>query len=101
VASPEPLLTGRVVVRLLGPDGVAAPLGWLRSRDGTRALAVPLAGGAPVPLPAGDWRLEFRHRLTGVAGLPDLSRQGSAADEVATWAFGVGDGPVELVDPEA
>jgi hypothetical protein len=101
VASPEPLFTGRVLVRLLDSDGAAAPLGWLRGRDGTRALAVPLAGGAPVPLPAGDWRLEFRHRLTGVPGLPDLSRQGSDADEVASWAFTVGAGPVALVDPEA
>lgn len=101
VASPEPLFTGRMVVRLLDPDGAEAPLGWLRARDGTRALAVPLAGGAPVPLPAGDWRLEFRYRLAGVAGLPDLTRQGSAADEVASWAFTVGDAPVVLVDPEA
>lgn len=101
VASPEPLFMARVSVRLLDPDGAEAPLGWLRSRDGTRALAVPLAGGAPAPQPAGDWRLDFRHRLTGVAGLPDLSRQGNTADEVATWAFTVGDAPGPLVDPEA
>ncbi len=100
-ASPEPLFTGRAVVRLLDPDGAEAPLGWLRSRDGTRGLALPLAGGTPVPLSVGDWRLEFRYRLTGVAGLPDLARGGEAADEVATWAFTVADGPTRLLDPEA
>jgi hypothetical protein len=101
IVSPEPLFTDRVSVRLLDPDGVEVPLGWLRSRDGARALAVPLTGGSPVPLPMGAWRLEFRHRLTGVLGLPDLSRQGNSADESATWAFTVAAAPDRLVDLEA
>jgi hypothetical protein len=59
------------------------------------------SAGQPVPLGPGQYRLEATYRLTGVAGLPDLSRQGDATDETATWPFTVPTTPEPIVDPEA
>jgi hypothetical protein len=74
----------------------------VRSRDGTQALLVPVdSAGQPTPLVAGSYRLDFMFRLTGVAGLPDLSRQGSTADETGSWPFTVPAVPDPIIDPEA
>jgi hypothetical protein len=54
-----------------------------------------------VRLAPGAYRLEFTYRLTGVAGLPDLSRQGDSSDESGTWSFTVPATPDPIVDPEA
>jgi hypothetical protein len=108
IVSPEPLLQERTVLLLhrLTAESIwrEEPVRLLRSRDGTRALVVPVTATMPwslVSLPAGDYRLELRYRLTGVTGLPNLTRQNEATDEVGTWAFQVGDAPARLVDAEA
>jgi len=78
------------------------PYRLVRSLDGTRALLVPVdAAGQPVPLAAGSYRADFVFKLTGVSGLPDLSRQGDTSDESASWSFTVPATPDPLVDPEA
>jgi hypothetical protein len=118
VASPEPLfasartaltLKRRVVHFVLTPFGRRPIVSWvavahrlLRSIDGTRALLVPVdAAGQPVRLHAGTYRAEFVYALTGVPGLPDLSRQGETSNEAATWNLTVPATPDSLVDPEA
>lgn len=118
VASPEPLLAGERTVLALtrrkvgmvptpaGPQvsvtWVAVPHRLVRSLDGTRALLVALdPAGQPVPLPTGAYRLAATYRLAGVAGLPDLTRQGDGSDETAVWEFSLPDTPSPIVDPEA
>jgi hypothetical protein len=107
IISPEPLLSERTVLRLVrhSEDGtwVEQPFGLLRSRDGTRALLVSIDSAAPttpIALPAGDYRLELVYRLSGVPGLPDLTRQGIIDDELAIWPFAVETAPIRLVNPE-
>lgn len=99
--SPEPMFVDRVTMRLLAADETEQPVRVLRSRDGTRALLVPQLAGVPVPLPTGTWHLRLRHRLTGVAGQPDLARQGNTADEIVILPFDVPPTPLRLVNPEA
>ncbi len=118
IASPEPLLasdrTGMVLKRkvsqfVLTPAGPRLVVTWrqighrlARSLDGTLALAFPVdSAGQPVPLAPGTYRLEFTYRLSGVDGLPDLSRQGDGTDEFHTWGFTVPAAPAPIVDPEA
>ena len=118
VVSPEPLfatdriqvaLKRRTVQIILTPTGPSTVVTWIdvrhrlvRGLDGTRAVIVPVdPADAPIRLAAGLYRLEATYRLTGVAGLPDLSRQGDASDESATWAFSVPVTPSLIVDPEA
>lgn len=117
-ASPEPLfasertvLTLQRKVTALDPNGGPPVVSWhpvahrlLCSRDGARALLVPLAtggGGGPAALAAGELRIDFTFRLTGVAGLPDLTRQGAASDETGSWPLIVPATPSPIVDPEA
>ncbi|MCD2441545.1 hypothetical protein LQ757_04555 [Agromyces sp. SYSU K20354] len=124
IASPEPLfasertefaLERKTIQVVLGPTGPNGPTGpttivtWrpvahrlVRSADGTRSWVVPVdTAGQPVAFPTGSYRLRATHRLTGVPGLPDLSRQGDPTDEVAIWSFLVPGAPTDLVDPEA
>lgn len=118
IAGPEPLFaTDRTVLALrrrttrivLTPTGPRVVVTWrevphrlVRSQDGTRAVLVAVdPAGQPVRLAAGSYRLEATYRLTGVAGLPDLSRQGDSSDELATWTFAVPVIPSPIVDPEA
>jgi hypothetical protein len=118
LVGPEPLFaTERTVLTLrrkrvrivLSPTGPRTVITWLevshrliRSVDGTRALLVAVdAAGQPVPLAPGQYRLEATYRLTGIPGLPDLSRQGDTTDETATWPFAVPTTPDPIVDPEA
>ena len=98
--------TTRIVLTPTGPRRVVT---WrevahrlVRSVDGARALLVAVdPAGQPVRLAVGSYRLEATYRLTGVADLPDLSRQGDSSDESATWAFVVPVTPAPIVDPEA
>jgi hypothetical protein len=116
--SPEPLFaTDRTALALKRkrrrivptPSGVSIVVAWLdvryqlvRSLDGTRALLIPVdAAGQPIPLAAGEYRLEATYRLSGIAGLPDLTRQGDGSDESATWSLVVPATPTPIVDPEA
>jgi hypothetical protein len=118
VASPEPLFaTPRTVLALerrrrrivLTPSGPQVVVSWVevahrlvRALDGTRALLVPVdPAGQPMVLVAGQYRLKATYRLTGVAGLADLSRQGDPSDESAVWDFTVPVVPSPIVDPEA
>jgi hypothetical protein len=118
VVSPEPLFaTERTELALrrkrvrivMTPSGPRTTVTWpavahrlVRSQDGARALLVGVdPAGQPVALAPGSYRLEARYRLTGVAGLPDLSRQGDSSDETATWPFTVPASPSPLVDAEA
>jgi len=118
VVSPEPVfgsertvlaLKRRVTRFIFTPTGRRPVVSWrdvpyrlVRSLDGTRALLVPVdAAGQPVPLAAGSYRADFVFKLTGVSGLPDLSRQGDTSDESASWSFTVPATPDPLVDPEA
>jgi hypothetical protein len=118
IVSPEPVFaTDRTVLALkrktirivLTPFGPRTVVTWrdvahrlVRSLDGTRALLIAVdPAGQPIRLAAGSYRLEAAYRLTGVAGLPDLSRQGESSDESATWAFVVPVTPSPIVDPEA
>jgi len=118
LASPEPLFASdrtvlvlkRKVTRFIFTPAGRRPvvtwrevaLGLVRSLDGARAVAVPVdTSGQPVRLAPGAYRLEFTYRLTGVAGLPDLSRQGDSSDESGTWGFTVPATPDPIVDPEA
>jgi hypothetical protein len=88
---PNPLVTWHDVARRL-----------VRSLDGTRVIVIPVDGaGHPMPLAPGSYRLRFTFRLTGVADLPDLSRQGNIADESGTWNVTVPTTPDPIVDPEA
>jgi hypothetical protein len=57
--------------------------------------------GQPVPLVPGQYRLEATYRLSGLAGLPDLTRQGDTTDETGSWPFAVPTTPDPIVDPEA
>lgn len=115
-ASPDPLFasertvaTLRRRVTALDPGGGPPVVSWLpvaqrllRSLDGTRALSVPIgAGGQPAALVAGEHRFDFTYRLTAVAGLPDLSRQGESSDETGSWPLAVPAAPGAIVDPEA
>lgn len=112
-ASPEPLFASERTVLVLRRKAILfsfpPQLSWhevacriVRSLDGTRALVVPVdAAGQPVRLPTGSYRFEFSYRLSGVDGLPDLSRQGDATDEPGAWAFVVPATPEPIVDPEA
>jgi hypothetical protein len=118
LVGPEPLFaTDRTVITLrrrrvrivLTPMGPRTIISWpevshrlVRSLDGTRAVLVAVdPAGQPVPLAPGQYRLEATYRLTGVAALPDLSRQGDTTDETATWPFAVPTTPDPIVDPEA
>jgi hypothetical protein len=118
VVTPEPLFADERTVLALErkqvtivhtPAGPQLMVTWVdvphrlvRSLDGTRALLVPVDLAAqPVRFPTGSYRLEATYRLTGVAGLPDLSRQGDSSDESAVWAFTVPVAPSLVVDPEA
>jgi hypothetical protein len=118
LVSPEPLFaTDRLVITfrrkrvriVLTPIGPRTIVSWpdvahrlVRSGDGTRALLVAVdPAGQPVRLAPGSYRLETTYRLTGVAGLPDLSRQGDSSDEAATWTFALPVTPSPIVDPEA
>jgi hypothetical protein len=118
LVSPEPLFASdrtvlvlkRKVTRFIfTPAGRRPVVTWrevalrlVRSLDGARAVAVPVGtSGQPVRLAPGAYRLEFTYRLTGVAGLPDLSRQGETTDETGTWSFAVPATPDPIVDPEA
>jgi hypothetical protein len=118
IVGPEPLFaterTGITLRRrttriVLSPTGPRTVVTWrevahrlVRSVDGARALLVPVdPASQPVRLAAGSYRLEATYRLTGVDGLPDLSRQGDSSDESATWAFVVPVTPTAIVDPEA
>ena len=118
IASPEPLFASdrtvlalkRKVTRFIfTPAGRRPVVSWrevthrlVRSLDGARALAIPVdAAGQPVRLVPGSYRLELTFRLTGVDGLPDLSRQGDSTDESGTWSFTVPVAPEPIVDPEA
>jgi hypothetical protein len=115
---PEPLFASdrtvlvikrRTVRFVFGPFGRRPVVTWrpvahrlVRSLDGVRAVAVPVdTSGAPVPLAAGSYRLEFTYQLNGVDGLPDLMRQGDDSDETSTWPFTVPAVPDPLVDPSA
>ncbi len=117
-ASPEPMfasdrtvlaLKRRVTRFVFTPAGRRPVVSWrdvmhriVRSLDGARALVVPVdAAGQPVRLAAGSYRIDFTFRLTGVADLPDLSRQGDTSDEVGAWSFSVPAVPNPIVDPEA
>ena len=117
-ASPEPLfasarteltLKRRVVHFVLTPFGRRPIVSWLdvphrlvRSIDGARALLVPVdAAGQPVRLAPGTYRADFVFRVTGVPGLPDVSRQGETSNETASWTLSVPLTPDPLVDPEA
>ena len=114
-ASPEPLfasdrtlLTLRRKVTAADPGGGPPTVSWvpvaqrlLRSRDGARALLIPVGSSGPAALAAGDYKLDFTFRLTGVAGLPDLSRQGEITDETGSWPLTVPAAPGAIVDPEA
>ncbi|HYH44205.1 MAG TPA: hypothetical protein VEG34_00835, partial [Thermoanaerobaculia bacterium] len=117
-AGPEPLFASdRTVLTLQqkvtadDPGGGPPVVSWqpvahrlLRSRDGARALLIPtgpVGPNGPVALPAGEYRLDFTFRLTGVAGLPDLGRQGATTDETGSWTLAVPAAPGTLVDPEA
>lgn len=118
-ASPEPLfasdrttlaLKRKVTTFVFTPDAHRVPVvSWhavagrlVRSLDGTRALLVPVdAAGQPVRLATGNYRFDLAFRLTGVGGLPDLSRQGDTADETGSWSFTVPATPDPIVDPEA
>ncbi len=96
----------RIVLTPLGPQTVVTwpPVAHrlVRSLDGARALLVAVdPAGQPLPLAAGMYRLEAEYRLTGVVGLPDLSRQGDGSDETATWPFTMPVTPTSIVDPEA
>ena len=118
VVSPEPIFASertvltlkRKVTRFIfTPAGRRPIVTWrevamrlVRSLDGARAVAVPVDNsGQPVRLGPGTYRLEFTYRLTGVAGLPDLSRQGDTSDETGVWNFAVPVVPDPIVDPEA
>src|SRR4029077_9101368 len=117
-ASPEPLFASertvlalkRKVTRFIFTPsgrrpGVArgdAAHRLVRSLAGARALVIPVdAPGQPVHVAPGSYRFEFTFRLTGVADLPDLSRQGDTTDESGTWSFTVPETPEPIVDPEA
>jgi hypothetical protein len=117
-ASPEPLfasartvltLKRRVVRFVLTPFGRRPIVSWVdvahrlvRSVDGARALLVPVdTAGQPMRLAAGTYRADFVFTVTGVPGLPDLSRQGETSNETASWNFTVPATPDPLVDPEA
>jgi hypothetical protein len=118
VASPEPLLGDErtrieltrskveIVVTPTGPmptvTWVSVPQRLVRSLDGTRAVLIGVdPGGQPVPLPTGSYRLTATYRLAGVAGLPDLSRQGDGSDESGVWEFAIPTTPSPIVDPGA
>jgi hypothetical protein len=118
IVSPEPLfatertllaLKRKMIRIILTPSGPRPTVTWLevphrtvRSLDGTRALLIAVdPAGQPVRLAAGTHRLEATYHLTGVAGLPDLSRQGDSSDESATWTFDIPLTPAPIVDPEA
>jgi hypothetical protein len=118
LVGPEPLFaTDRTVLTLrrkrirlvVTPIGPRTVITWpevhhrlVRSIDGARAMLVPVdAAGEPVALGPGQYRLEATYRLTGVEGLPDLSRQGDTTDETAMWPFTVPATPSPIVDPEA
>lgn len=118
VTSPEPVfasdrtvlsLKRKTIRTVLTPARTRMVVTWrdvahrlVRSLDGTRALLVPVDPAAqPVRLMPGTYRLEATFRLTGVAGLPDLSRQGDSSDESAVWPFAVPVLPAPIVDPEA
>jgi hypothetical protein len=117
-ASPEPLfasartvltLKRRVVHFVLTPFGRRPIVSWVdvahrlvRSIDGARALLVPVdTAGHPMRLAPGTYRADFVFTLTGVPGLPDLSRQGETSNETASWNLTVPTTPDPLVDPEA
>ena len=89
--------------RRLEPTGAATVRDRLvRSLDGARALLVAVdPAGQPVPLAPGSYRLDATYRLTGIPGLPDLSRQGVSTDETATWSFTVPATPSPIVDRDA
>lgn len=118
IASPEPLLADertvlaltrkkvRVVLTPTGPQTIVTwpevPHRLVRSLDGTRALLVAVdPAGQPVRLQTGACRLVWTYRLVGIAGLPDLSRQGDSSDESVVWSFTVPAVPSPIVDPEA
>jgi hypothetical protein len=118
IIGPEPLFaTDRTELRLrrkrvrlvLTPTGPRTVVSWpevnhrlVRSIDGSRAVLVAVdPAGQAVPLAPGQYRLEATYRLSGVAGLPDLSRQGDTTDEAASWPFAVPTMPDPIVDPEA
>ena len=118
IASPEPLfadertvvaLTRKKITMVLTPTGPQPTVTWIdvpyrlvRSLDGTRALLVATdLAGQPSPFAPGAYRLTATYRLTGIAGLADLSRQGDGSDETAAWAFALPDTPSPIVDPEA
>jgi hypothetical protein len=94
---------------VLTPFGRRPIVSWLdvphrlvRSIDGARALLVPVdAAGQPVRLAPGSYRADFVFKLTGVPGLPDLSRQGETTTNRRSWSFSVPRTPDPLVDPEA
>jgi hypothetical protein len=102
-------LKRRSIHFVLTPFGRRLIVSWLdvthrliRSLDGTRALLVPVdAAGQPVRLTPGTYRADFVFMVTGVSGLPDLSRQGETTDESASWSFTIPVTPDSLVDPEA
>lgn len=104
------MLKRKVTTFIFTPDAHRVPVvSWqdvahrlVRALDGTRALLVPVDGaGQPVPLAAGNYRFDLGFRLTGVAGLPDLSRQGDTADEAGSWSVTIPATPHPIVDPEA
>ncbi len=118
VVGPEPLFaTDRTAISLkrkttrlvMTPLGLRRIVTWrdvayrlVRSLDGARALFVPIdTAGQPIPLVAGTYRFDAEYRLTGVPGLPDLSRQGDSTDESAAWLFTIPVEPAPIVDPEA
>ena len=104
-SSPEPLFATdrtvlalrrkrvRIVLTPMGPrtdrqlargDPPARPLGRRRR---ARCSSPWTRLDQPVALAPGQYRLEATYRLTGVLGLPELSRQGDTTDETATWPF--------------
>ena len=117
LVSPEPLfasarsalaLKRKAAKIVLTPQGPQVVVTWVevtlrsvRSLDGARALLLPVdAAGQPVALAPGSYRLDFVYRLTGVDGLPALSRQGDTSDETGAWPFTLPAAPDAIVDPE-